>query len=120
MNARPLSVLVVEDEDLVREIVMQELQDAGFRVFEAADGDAAIAILAGQDAIDLLFTDIRLPGSLDGWGVAEQARRLRENLPVIYASGFSTQGLRLVPGSRFVKKPYAPSAIIDIIRELAA
>ena len=111
------TVLIVEDEDLVREIAVVEFEEAGFRVIEAATGEAALAHLA-IDPIDLLFTDIRLPGSIDGWQVARRARDLYPDLPVIYASGFPGDAIDVVLGGRFIRKPYRPTAIIAVARDL--
>lgn len=113
------TVLIVEDEDLVREIALVEFEDAGFAVVEAATGEAAIAHLSIMP-FDLLFTDIRLPGKIDGWAVARRARELHPGLPVIYASGFPGDAIDVVPGSRFIRKPYCPTAILDVARELGA
>ena len=113
------TVLIVEDEALVREIAVEEFEDAGYRVIEAADGEAALAVLAAE-TVDLLFTDIRLPGAIDGWRIARQARALRPELPVIYASGFPGDALDVVPGGRFVAKPYRPTTIVAVARELGA
>lgn len=106
------TVLIVEDEPLVCEITSEEFRDAGFRVVTAADSDAALELLASEKAIDLLFTDIRLPGNLDGWSIADAARGMRPDIPVIYATGFSAEQMRMVDGALFFKKPYKPAAII--------
>lgn len=116
-SPRP-NVLLVEDEELLRLVIGEELRDGGFEVIEASDGAVAMDVLAKQASIDLLVTDIRMPGVLSGWDVAEQARTLRPGLPVIYATGFSDDAPRIVPGGRFFKKPYRASAIIDAAREL--
>ena len=113
-------VLIVEDEHLVREVASIEFEDAGFDVLEAVDGDAALALLAGAAAIDLLFTDIRLPGAIDGWEIARRARAMFPAMPVIYATGYPGSDLKLVPGGRFVGKPYLPTAIVATARELVA
>ena len=76
--SRKGTILVVEDEELVRDMVAEELRDAGFHVLEAADGEAASSLLADDCSVDVLFTDIRLPGPLDGWAVAQLARQLRD------------------------------------------
>lgn len=111
-------VLVVEDESLVREMIAEELRDAGFAVLEAADGEAAAGILLGRDRVDLLFTDIRLPGTLDGWEVARLGRGARAALPVVYATGYTVDRTAEVDGSIFLHKPYQPSQIVDTIRRL--
>jgi CheY-like chemotaxis protein len=108
---------VVEDEILLSEMVTEELEEAGFHVLSAFTGEEALTYLGGPDTIDLLFTDIRLPGGIDGWRVAEAARRLRPGLPVIYVTGYSVEQPRTVSGSRFMTKPYRPSMVIDAIRE---
>ena len=115
-DPRPL-LLVVEDEALVRQLIVLELEDAGYDVVEAETGEEALAALRRNPGIQLLFTDIRLPGTLCGWDIAEQARAIRPDLPVIYATGYSGD-LRLVPGSEFMRKPYKPSAVIDCMRML--
>ena len=112
------SVLVVEDESLVREMIAEELRDAGFDVIEATDGEAAANILAGAGRVDLLFTDIRLPGTLDGWDVAKLGRRVRAALPVIYATGYTVDRAAEVEGSIFLHKPYQPTEIVATIRRL--
>lgn len=117
-------VLVVEDEEIVREIVCMDLADAGFDVLEASTGDEAISLLSGRcdgdNAVRLLFTDIRMPGSLDGWELAERARRLAPALGVIYASGHITAPERAVPGSIFLAKPYRTAALLESLRRLQA
>ncbi|MDB5597137.1 MAG: response regulator receiver protein [Hyphomicrobiales bacterium] len=115
-------VLVVEDEEIVREMVCMDLVDAGFSVREAATGDEAIRILqeesAGEEQIGVLFTDIRMPGSLDGWSLAERARVLKPQLQVLYASGYSAEPAREVPGSFFITKPYRTTLLLEMIRRL--
>ena len=112
------TVLLVEDEALLRMIIADELLDAGYSVVEASDGQRALEMLTEHSSVDLLFTDIRMPGGLSGWDVAEQARALCPNIPVIYATGFSDDRPRVVPGARFFRKPYRASAIVDAAREL--
>lgn len=112
------TVLLVEDEALLRIVIGDELRDAGFEVIEAGDGGEALRFLADGVRVDLLFTDIRMPGEASGWDVAERARKLRPDIPVIYATGYSEDPLRIVPGGKFFKKPYAVHAIIEAAREL--
>ena len=113
-------VLMVEDESLLLEVITADLEDAGFEVTPAANAEIAINFLKDGLSVDLLFTDIRLPGSMDGWQLAEAARLLRPGLPVIYATGFTTTPPRLIEGSVFFTKPYRASAIIRAIRTLSA
>jgi|1186.fasta_scaffold94504_3 CheY-like chemotaxis protein len=111
-----MKILVVEDEWLVRELVVEELRDAGFDVLEAANGAEAIARFEEQDP-DILLTDIRLPGTLDGWEIAERCRRAKPAMPVIYASGYSEQ-TRMVPGAVLFNKPYRATQIVSVIEKL--
>lgn len=112
--ARPL-LLVVEDEPLVRELIVLELEEAGYDIVEAEDGPTAIGILEREHDVVLLFTDIRLPGGMTGWDIAERARAIRPGLPVIYTTGYSSDDLRLVAGAHFLKKPYRPAMVLDAI-----
>ena len=72
----------------------------------ASDGDEALAILHRGTAFDLLFTDIRMPGSTDGWELAREAKQLIPGLRVIYATGFGDAGDGLGDGECYVRKPY--------------
>src|ERR687885_2389154 len=111
------TILVVEDDPLVRDTIVWELQDAGYVVIEATTGEAALARLR-EGRVDLLFTDIRLSTGLDGWSVAEEARSLYPGLPVIYATGYTVEQPRVVPGGVFLHKPYRPSAVIHAATSL--
>ena len=113
------TILVVEDNELVRETIARGLEDAGYTVVEAATAEDGLDALEGRE-INVLFTDIRLPGPMDGWRLAEKARALKPDLPVIYATGFSAEAPRLVPDGVLLKKPYTPSTVIDTIERLAA
>lgn len=111
------TVLVVEDESLLRELIVQELADAGFEVIEADTGERAIAILNAGRPIDVLFTDIRLPGQVDGWQIARHARHHRPEIPVIYASGYTLDRSAQVPDSLYLGKPYrTESVVVEIER----
>jgi CheY-like chemotaxis protein len=112
------TVLLVEDEALVREMIAEELREAGLNVIEAEDGDLAADLIAAHNDIDLLFTDIKLPGHTDGWEVARQARRRFESLPVVYASGHAISRSAEVPNAIFFNKPYKPSAVVRVIKDL--
>ena len=113
-----MKVLVVEDDDLLRSLAVDTLRDAGFDVIEADTGEEALdRAKSGADAVVL---DIRLPGRLDGWDVAERLRAADPALPVVYASGLPPRERRDVPGSRYLPKPYSPSAVIVAICEQVA
>ena len=99
-------VLLVEDELLVREVASEDLGEAGFDVVPASDGDEALGILRASADFDLLFTDIRMPGSTDGWDLAREAKRMIPGLRVIYATGLGDAGEGLTQDECYVRKPY--------------
>ncbi len=106
-----LQVLVVDDEALVRFMVADIFEHAGCAVEEATDGEQALGALGGRQGFDLLVTDIRMP-RLDGWSLAERARALHPELPVLYVTGYSDVAMRPVPGSLVVAKPFDPAALV--------
>ena len=109
-----MRVLLVEDEDLLRGVVAEELREAGLEVVEATNG--AEAQRAIHDArFDVLVADIRLPGHLNGWQVAEYCREIRPSLPVIYVSGLTTDGRQDVPGSIHLRKPFRLRDLLDVV-----
>jgi CheY-like chemotaxis protein len=109
-------VLVVEDEFLVRDMIVYELTLAGFRVLEAASAEDALGLLLRHDRIDLLFTGIRLPGR-NGWQLAEEVRGRYANVPIIYATGYSDRNHQL-SHSKFLQKPYKPSQVLQAAADL--
>ena len=108
---RPV-VLVVEDEPLLREMIAFEFESSGFEVFDAASAEEALQRLSQMPSLDLLFTDIRLPG-MDGWSLATAVRAQRPDAPVIYASG-NAERQELLPRSEFIPKPYRPEQIFRV------
>ena len=115
-----VTVLVVEDEPLILDMISQELAEQGFAVLEAETGEAALSIIESGQTVDVLLTDMGLPGELDGWRLAATAREAKPELPVIYVTGYTVDREAAVPGSVFLKKPYRPSAITETIRTLIA
>ena len=120
---RRKSVLVVEDEVLIGEMIGIALSEDGFDVHLSADAGDALQYLRSGKPVDVLFTDIDLPGEMDGGGLARCARELFPDLPVVYASG-KDGGVRhvaKVPGSIFMQKPYDPfqaSALVARMSEI--
>jgi CheY-like chemotaxis protein len=110
----PPTILVVEDEVLVRLCVTDELRANGFTVLEAANGDEALRILNSAVPVDLVFTDIRMPGEIDGVALAQWLRMERPALKVmITSSNLGRSGADV-----FVAKPYSILSVIQTIREL--
>ncbi len=116
---RSATVLVVEDEEVVRGLVLQVLSGEGYAVLTAADGDEAFP-LAEQNRFDLLLTDLTLPG-IGGRALAERLRETQPGLKVVYMSGFAETGLfdgGLPAGTAFLEKPFTFSALKDTVRAL--
>jgi CheY-like chemotaxis protein len=115
------TVLLVEDEVLISDCVCDALKEGGFVVHHAETADDAWRLLKNGHQIDVLFTDINLPGEIDGAELASRARELRPELPIVYASGRHTPSdlEGLVPRSVFVSKPYDLSDICTLIQRLA-
>src|SRR5690348_10777517 len=86
--AAPIIVFVVEDQNLVREMIVPSLEEAGFTVLEADSGDAALRTLKEKgEAIRALVTDVDLGGKITGWDIAHRAREMNPSLPVVYMTG---------------------------------
>src|SRR5271163_3150846 len=112
VRTEPIHVLVVEDEFLISEWVSQSLSEQGFAVQTVSNAADALEQLASE-TVDVLFTDINLPGGMDGAALARRAREMWPQLPVVYASARATllkQDAR-VPGSIVVPKPYEPMLV---------
>jgi DNA-binding response OmpR family regulator len=109
---KQIHVLLVEDELLISEWVAQSLSEQGFAVQTAANGADALNHLAA-DEVDVLLTDINLPGDMDGVTLARRARELRPNIPVVYASARATMLSpdARVPGVIILPKPYEPALL---------
>jgi CheY-like chemotaxis protein len=109
MSRYSATVLVVDDDEDVRSLAVTILHDAGYRALPAPNGDTALAMLQGGLNVDLLFTDIVMPGGIDGFTLAYEARQIQPDIAVLYATGFnnlSSRGLaRSVPG-KMLNKPY--------------
>jgi CheY-like chemotaxis protein len=104
--------LVVEDEWLVRLELVDALEAAGWTVSETGSGDEALALLAAGERFDLLVTDIRLHGSMNGWDVADACRAAQPGIGIVYASGNPSLEDRVLPGSVFMAKPVRIDAFI--------
>lgn len=117
-QAEPIRVLLVEDEFLISEWVAESLSEQGFAVHAASNALEALRYLA-TEPVDVLFTDINLPGGIDGATLARRARALLPDLPVVYTSARANlldPTLR-VPGSIFVPKPYVPALVGRILAD---
>ena len=112
-------ILIVEDEALVRLAAVGMLEDAGFRMIEAVNSQQALEFLAADSDVQLLFTDVNMPGAMDGLALARQVRDRWPHIGIIIASAKETTQLAELPaGSRFERKPYSPDAVVRHAREL--
>jgi CheY-like chemotaxis protein len=113
------TVLVVEDEPFARMYATQLLEDQGFAVIETECAHEAILALRDHPEITLLFSDIRLPGDINGLSLAARARTLRPQLPILLTSGYAqSPDLDIPRRSKFLPKPYTALMLLDTAREL--
>jgi signal transduction histidine kinase/CheY-like chemotaxis protein len=116
------TILVVEDEDDVRNYTVASLRELGYRVFEAIDAASALEILGRERDICLLFTDLGLPGGMDGRVLAERARAIRASLRILITTAYAASALvhegRLDTEIELLSKPFSYSALATRIREL--
>jgi two-component system, response regulator PdtaR len=114
-------ILVVDDEAIIRMGIVACLEDAGYIVFEAADADAAVAILESRNDIRAVFTDIIMPGSLCGLRLAHTVRKKWPLIHLIVSSGLSAPTEKEFPRiGRFIPKPYGPRQVVAALQELFA
>ena len=114
-------ILLVEDDELVRGHAARVLGDLGYRVLAAADGPEALDIARSDRRIDLLFTDVTMPGGMSGPTLAARVLELRPRLPVLYTSGYTENAIvhhgRVDAGTQLLHKPYARRALAEKIRD---
>jgi signal transduction histidine kinase/DNA-binding response OmpR family regulator len=114
------TILVIDDEPTVRLLMVDALQDAGYRVLEAADGPSGLKILQSETRIDLLLTDVGLPRGMNGRQVADAGRTLRPNLKVIFITGYAENAVigdgHLDPGMKIITKPFAIDSLANSVR----
>lgn len=119
-SAPRMVILVVEDEPLVRMFLTDCLDEAGFKVFEAANADEAISILQARPDVQAVLTDIEMPGSMNGLGLTRVIRGRWPGVGVVVTSGRAQPGFDDVSDAvAFVSKPYLPDTIINVLRKMA-
>jgi CheY-like chemotaxis protein len=112
-------LLVVEDEWLIRMSVVDAFRAAGWIVLEAAGGAEAVALVGGDGRIDLVLTDMRMPGPVDGLGVLASVRAARPEVPVVLVSGHLDPGVALAAGAAAVlAKPYGLDEMVEVVGAL--
>jgi CheY-like chemotaxis protein len=115
MSATPSTILVVEDDNIVRMLIVDVLEELEFKVLEADGGEQALQVL--QDAnkhIDLMMTDVGLPG-MDGRELATEARKLRPALPILFASGYA-ESIDVPAGMHVIGKPFSIDQLRDKVK----
>jgi signal transduction histidine kinase len=115
-------VLVVDDEPAIRALVVEVLEDCGYVAIQAGDGPAGLRILDSDTRIDLLISDVGLPGGMNGRQVADAARVLRPDLKILFITGFAENAAvgngHLAPGMELITKPFEMAALANKIRDL--
>ena len=122
MQARRTSVLVVEDELPISELISEALSDGGFIVHAVTNAEGALDYLESGSEVDVLFTDINLEGGMDGSMLAQRVRERRPELPIVYCSGRYSPSALAAPVSRsiFVRKPYDLADICTLLTRLTS
>jgi signal transduction histidine kinase len=114
------AILIVEDDPLVREYVVTQIKRLGYRTLAACNAAEALAIMDGPERIDLLFTDVIIPGGMNGRQLAAEAAKRRPGLKVLYTSGYTENAIvhhgRLDAGVLLLPKPYVSSDLARMIR----
>jgi two-component system, response regulator PdtaR len=114
-------ILIVDDEALVRLSAVGMLEDAGFRMIEAGSGDEALELLTADSDVQLLFTDVNMPGIIDGLVLARQVHDRWPQIGIMVASAKKEPQLGELPvGSRFERKPYNVDMVVRHARELTS
>ena len=118
------TILVAEDDDEVRATVVETLGELGYRVLKAKDAESALAVIESGAVVDLLFTDVVMPGPLKSSDMAKLARVRRPEIAVLFTSGYTqnaiVHGGRLDPGVELISKPYDREALARKIRHVLA
>jgi len=109
-------VLVVEDDVIVRMLACDILTDGGYDPLEAVSAQEALILLDARPDIGLLFTDVDMPGEINGLGLARLAALRSPGMPILITSGAAALGAAdLPPHGRFLQKPYSPSVLLDLV-----
>jgi CheY-like chemotaxis protein len=120
-ESKPQTILVVEDEILVRMVIADYLRDCGYHVIEAGTATEALVVLQSSQTVDIVFSDVQMPGEMDGFGLSRWVRQNRPGLRVLLTSGnaraVQTAGDLCAEGPVEVK-PYHPQAIHNRIQRL--
>jgi CheY-like chemotaxis protein len=118
---QPKVVLVVEDDEIVLETAIENLHDLGYRTLRARDAAEAMAILRGTAHIDILFSDVVMPGWMNGLDLALEARRLRPDIRIALTSGYIPATMDEIPADMpMLPKPYLQADLSTILRRISS
>jgi len=110
-------ILVVEDEAEVARVTMEVLRDIGYQAVEARDGQAALALIEQDPTIELVLSDVVMPGGMSGLELARRLRKLRPGLPIVLATGYTQWAARVMDEDfTFIAKPYRREALAAALR----
>ena len=116
------TVLVIDDEPTVRMLIVEVLEDAGYRTLQAGDGPSGLALLQDNSRIDLLVTDVGLPGGMNGRQVADAARETRPDLKILFVTGYAEHAAvgdgQLEAGMQVLTKPFVMTELAEKIRDM--
>lgn len=116
-----IQLLLVEDEILIRTELAHSLKDAGFAVLEATNGAQAYELLEREgETIRAIITDVNLGGDIDGWHVAQLARKFNPQMPVVYTTSYNADvwAAEGVPNSVHIVKPFVPVQVVTAVSQL--
>ncbi len=120
LKIRPPTVLVVEDDALIRLVATELVEDLGFAVFEVPSADDALAMLELHEEITIVFTDIHMPGSINGLELASLTHQRWPAVGFVIVSGeHRTEPGQIPPGAQFFSKPYSPEVISATLLQMA-
>jgi CheY-like chemotaxis protein len=115
------TVLVVEDDVMVRMPIAEYLRDCGYIVLEAGDAAEAIAAMGGAGRVNVVFSDIRMPGPMDGFGLARWLQNNHPDIPILLTSGYNSSrslSIDVARGVKLIEKPYSQAHVARRIQDL--
>lgn len=118
-KARPTTVLLVEDEILIRAAVAEYLRTSGYAVVEAADAAEAVTVIGAGEPSDVVICDVDMPGDMDGLGLARWIKQHHSEIPVLLTSGRGSFA-RAIPGGSFIAKPYRLGVLAERLKLMLA
>ncbi|WLI09610.1 MULTISPECIES: response regulator [Pseudomonas] len=116
MSASSPIILVVEDDDIVRMLIVDVLEELEYTVLEAADAEEALKVVQNAQSIDLMMTDVGLP-DMDGKQLATKVRELRPALPILFASGYA-ENIDVPDGMQVIGKPFSIDKLRDKVKSM--